>query len=123
MRIAPLFPAPFLLPPPLSQSPASAPIMNQYALMAGTLIFGLLSVVLGRSRRRLSNSCASISLSCTIRYRILYRVPVSSLLLQPLLITSAVAYPQPRTVQGRSYIYVEAFKEAHVREVTCPLTS
>ena len=36
---------------------------------------------------------------------------------QPLLITGAVAYPQPRTMLGRSYIYVEAYKEAHVREV------
>lgn len=34
----------------------------------------------------------------------------------PLLIKSVVAYPQARVTQNRSYIYVEAYKEAHVKE-------
>jgi hypothetical protein len=36
---------------------------------------------------------------------------------QPLLITSVVGYPQAAVVKGLAYIYVEAFKEVHVKEV------
>jgi hypothetical protein len=35
---------------------------------------------------------------------------------KPLLIKSVVANPAPRSVKGRSYVYIEAFKLAHVQE-------
>lgn len=35
---------------------------------------------------------------------------------KPLLIKSVVANPAPRSVKGRSYVYIEAFKLSHVQE-------